>query len=154
MTNKYAILGRCFDICAACAIMPQLAKSSEVVKRGWPLKMGPTAAPETSSANLPYTPCQNSKTKNQYSFHGESLKSRCTRWFKYDRDKLWLVYTQIVPVIFEPPCIYYLLFFQDSNGYANAPQCYVTRALSVLFYEYRWHWYVNKHSFARILKYG
>ena len=30
----------------------------------------------------------------------------CTRWFKYDRDKLWLVYTQSVPVIFEPPCIY------------------------------------------------
>ena len=29
----------------------------------------------------------------------------CTRWFKYDRDKLWLVYTQSVPVIFEPPCI-------------------------------------------------
>jgi hypothetical protein len=29
----------------------------------------------------------------------------CTRWFKYDREKLWLVYTQIVPVIFEPPCI-------------------------------------------------
>jgi hypothetical protein len=28
-----------------------------------------------------------------------------TRWLKYDRDKLWLVYTQIVPVIFEPPCI-------------------------------------------------
>jgi hypothetical protein len=28
-----------------------------------------------------------------------------TRWFKYDREKLWLVYTQIVPVIFEPPCI-------------------------------------------------
>jgi hypothetical protein len=27
-----------------------------------------------------------------------------TRWFKYNRDKLWLVYTQIVPVIFEPPC--------------------------------------------------
>jgi hypothetical protein len=26
-----------------------------------------------------------------------------TRWLKYDRDKLWLVYTQIVPVIFEPP---------------------------------------------------
>jgi hypothetical protein len=31
---------------------------------------------------------------------------KCTRWFKYDQDKLWLVYTQIVPVIFEPPCIY------------------------------------------------
>jgi hypothetical protein len=29
-----------------------------------------------------------------------------TRWFKYDREKLWLVYTQIVPVIFEPPYIY------------------------------------------------
>jgi hypothetical protein len=26
-----------------------------------------------------------------------------TMWFRYDRDKLWLVYTQIVPVIFEPP---------------------------------------------------
>jgi hypothetical protein len=30
--------------------------------------------------------------------------SASTRWFKYDRDKLWLVYTQSVPVIFEPPC--------------------------------------------------
>ena len=28
-----------------------------------------------------------------------------TRWFKYDRDKLWPVYTQSVPVIFEPPCM-------------------------------------------------
>jgi hypothetical protein len=32
--------------------------------------------------------------------------SRNTRWFIYDRDKLWLVHTQIVPVIFEPPCIF------------------------------------------------
>jgi hypothetical protein len=32
-----------------------------------------------------------------------------TRWFKYDRDKLWLVYTQIVPVIFESPCTYWSL---------------------------------------------
>ena len=31
-----------------------------------------------------------------------------TRWLKYDRDKLWLVYTQIVPVKFEPPCIWNL----------------------------------------------
>ena len=31
--------------------------------------------------------------------------SLITRWFKYDRDKLWLVYTQSVPVIFEPPFI-------------------------------------------------
>jgi hypothetical protein len=28
-----------------------------------------------------------------------------TKWFKYDRDKLWLVYTKSVPVIFGPPCI-------------------------------------------------
>jgi hypothetical protein len=28
-----------------------------------------------------------------------------TRWFKHDWDKLWLVYTQIIPVIFELPCI-------------------------------------------------
>ena len=42
----------------------------------WPVKMGPTAAPETSSENLPSKPCKNPKTKNQYSFHGESLKSR------------------------------------------------------------------------------
>jgi hypothetical protein len=33
-----------------------------------------------------------------------------TKWFKYDRDKLLLVYTQIVPVIFEPPCIMCLYF--------------------------------------------
>ena len=39
-----------------------------------------------------------SKVKVLWRFHP-------TRWFKYDRDKLWLVYTQIVPVIFEPPCI-------------------------------------------------
>jgi hypothetical protein len=31
------------------------------------------------------------------------MSSVCTRWFKYDRDKLWLIYTQILPVIFEPP---------------------------------------------------
>jgi hypothetical protein len=31
-------------------------------------------------------------------------RRQSTGWFKYDRDKLWLVYTQSVPVIFEPPC--------------------------------------------------
>ena len=41
-----------------------------------PLKMGPTAAPETSSGNLSCTPCRIPKAKNQYSFHGESLKSK------------------------------------------------------------------------------
>jgi hypothetical protein len=29
-----------------------------------------------------------------------------TRWFKYDRDKLGLVDTHSVPIIFEPPCIW------------------------------------------------
>ena len=33
-----------------------------------------------------------------------------TRCFKYDRDCKRLVYTQIVPVIFEPPCITSLVF--------------------------------------------
>jgi hypothetical protein len=33
-----------------------------------------------------------------------------TRWFKYDRDKLWLISTQSVPIIFEPPCIYVYVY--------------------------------------------
>jgi hypothetical protein len=40
-----------------------------------------------------------------YSPVGVYMSLIVPRWFKYDRDKLWLVYTQIVPVIFEPPCI-------------------------------------------------
>jgi hypothetical protein len=36
--------------------------------------------------------------------HSSNIDHANTRWFKYDRDKLWLVYTQSVPVIFEPPC--------------------------------------------------
>jgi hypothetical protein len=44
-----------------------------------------------------------------------------TRWFKYDRDKLWLVYTQIVPVIFEPPCI-------STNAlYSSASTCFFSQ---------------------------
>jgi hypothetical protein len=38
-----------------------------------------------------------------------------TRWFKYDRDKLWLVYTQIVPVIFEPPCMSHVSTVEESR---------------------------------------
>ena len=37
---------------------------------------GAAVGPETSSENSPRTPCKNPKTKNQYSFHGESLKLR------------------------------------------------------------------------------
>ena len=31
---------------------------------------------------------------------------RCTRWFKYDRDCLHLFTYKLVPVIFEPPCMW------------------------------------------------
>jgi hypothetical protein len=37
-------------------------------------------------------------------------KKKRTRWLKYARYKLWLVYTQIVPVIFEPPCTYVFMY--------------------------------------------
>jgi hypothetical protein len=42
------------------------------------------------------------KNKALFQFNSEV---HSTRWFKHYRDKLWLVYTQIVPIIFEPPCI-------------------------------------------------
>jgi hypothetical protein len=54
-----------------------------------------------------------------------------TRWFKYDRDKLWLVYTQIVPVIFESPCnstrpVYCYHFIQRPKNNSVFPkQCQV-----------------------------
>ena len=41
----------------------------------WPVKMGPTAVFETSSVNLPRTPCINPEAKKRYSTHGESLQS-------------------------------------------------------------------------------
>jgi len=36
-----------------------------------------------------------------------------TRWFKYDRDWCHQIYTQIVPVIFEPPCITRLIPYHE-----------------------------------------
>jgi hypothetical protein len=42
-----------------------------------------------------------------------------TRWFKYDRDKLWVVNTQNDPVKFEPPCKcgwVSLMFARDSSS--------------------------------------
>jgi hypothetical protein len=56
--------------------------------------------------------CSEIQTKHTITFcrrnaQFEMLQDRqCTRWFKYDRDKLWLVYTQLVPVISGPPCTY------------------------------------------------
>ena len=58
------------------------------------------------------------KDKNSQTIRYDYLN---TRWFKYDRDKLWLVYTQIVPVIFEPPC----------NN--NVIKMLITLGLSVMF---------------------
>ena len=46
-----------------------------------------------------------------------------TRWFKYDRDKLWLVYTQSVPVIFEPPCILQNYFTIMTSFYSLESEC-------------------------------
>jgi hypothetical protein len=48
----------------------------------------------------------NAFSRQKWFFWTHHTMLRYTRWFKYDRDKLWLVYTQIVPVIFEPPCTY------------------------------------------------
>jgi hypothetical protein len=48
----------------------------------WPVKMGLTPAPETSSGNSPRTPSKNPKTKNQYSFHDKSLKSKTMSLFR------------------------------------------------------------------------
>jgi hypothetical protein len=48
---------------------------------------------------------------------GVSRDTFNTRRFKYDQDKLWLVYKQIVPVIFEPPCtlVINLQYFAPSS---------------------------------------
>ena len=42
----------------------------------------------------------------EFHIYGIIIIFHNTRWFKYDRDKLWLVYTKSVPVIFEPPCTF------------------------------------------------
>ena len=63
--------------------------------------------------------------RQQYFLNAPQCYVISTRWFKYDRDKLWRVYTQSVPVIFEPPCIFNskgtvaVWFLTDCNGFAN-----------------------------------
>jgi hypothetical protein len=65
---------------------------------------------------------------------------RDTRWFKYDRDKLWLVYTQIVPVLFEPPCI---------TAHTNITHSNVTPRPSLLSYPGPLHaFHIIFHSHA------
>ena len=59
-----------------------------------------------------------------------SRRLGCTRWFKYDRDKLWLVYTQIVPVIFEPPCMYWTLAVTSYQSNVLVPPAMTLRNYS------------------------
>jgi hypothetical protein len=40
-----------------------------------------------------------------------------TRWFKYDRDWLCVNKSQFVPVIFEPPCIFFMTYTKDVCKY-------------------------------------
>jgi hypothetical protein len=37
-----------------------------------------------------------------------------TRWFKYDQDNLCVNKSEFVPVILEPPCIFYTVFSNSS----------------------------------------
>jgi LSD1 subclass zinc finger protein len=71
-----------------------------------------------------------------------SLLFSYTRWLKYDRDKLWLVYTQSVPVIFEPPCI-----FRMQN---KPPVCLQNLILKSKIW---WHWVSRLAYYAGILFY-
>jgi hypothetical protein len=42
--------------------------------------------------------------------HGaQCVQVQSTRWFKYDRDWLYVNKSQFVPVIFEPPCIKFII---------------------------------------------
>ena len=53
--------------------------TGQELERKWATEWGAASWPavsETSSINSPSTPCKNPKTKKQYSFHGESLKSK------------------------------------------------------------------------------
>jgi hypothetical protein len=69
-----------------------------------------------------------------------------TRWFKYDRDKLWLVYTQIVPVIFEPPCTYCFPRQQWFRERASTFRyTYITSVVNHAFISFdKWYRKVNK----------
>ena len=86
--------------------------------RGWVDPTAPSAAEKLKSMtpirnqtrDLPSCSAVPQPTAHRVS-HIIHIHSVYTRWFKYDRDKLWLVYTQIVPVIFEPPCIINLSIF-------------------------------------------
>ena len=62
------------------------------------------SVPRPSSSQRVALPTELSRPTTSTKYRYVLFITECTRWFKYDRDKLRLVYTQIVPVIFEPPC--------------------------------------------------
>jgi len=69
-----------------------------------------------------------------------------TRWFKYDRDWCRQIYTQIVPVIFESPCI----IVMSSNLRISKAWRVLTRILCTLICSYHkwgsWWYYEDKDS--------
>jgi hypothetical protein len=90
---------------------------------------------------------------------GESpiaVSNNNTRWFKYDRDKLWLVYTQIIPVIFEPPCIISTLFALPHPSYPHqttgTPSPWIPNKL--LIYVLPTETYTSTTSCSKLLKYS
>ena len=69
-----------------------------------------------------------------------------TRWFKYDRDWCRQIYTQIVPIIFESPCI----IVMSSNLRISKAWRVLTRILCTLICSYHkwgsWWYYEDKDS--------
>ena len=88
--------------CLNCTSVPELYFSGWVVLQ-W---LSCTSVPELYVSAWIVLQCLSCTSVPELYFSAWVVRQclNCTRWFKYDRDKLWLVYTQIVPVIFEPPC--------------------------------------------------
>jgi hypothetical protein len=74
-----------------------------------------------------------------------------TRWFKYDRNKLWLVHTQIVPVIFEHTQHTQLSAFALSPSTAHpAQRIGIVTILSTPSSAY-WHCHYPQHTQLNVL---
>jgi hypothetical protein len=79
------------------------------------------AKAQSAEFSVPREVCIHPQYKMSACFQYEY--SRCTRWFKYDRDYLCVNKSQFVPVIFEPPCMW-------TEGLTCSPTC-------VLFVHFR-----------------
>jgi hypothetical protein len=89
--------------------------------------------------------------------------SASTRWFKYDRDKLWLVYTQSVPVIFEPPCtsVFPRQQFHQCSIIIHPPQTHIAKYMSLsnrIYKPYKntfsTRFFIHKHATAARFKFA